>query len=354
MLLHSRECGGAETHALGLMSGLRREGHHVTYCGRTDSWLMKQAETRGIPVLHTRMRGTYDLVSLVRMVAYARKRRIDVIHGHLARGAFYARWVGKLSGKPSLVTAHATNTFKFMNGTDWIIAVSHAVRSSLAERGIGRDKTSVVFNGIPATPPRDGTHRAEMRRALGIGDSETAVCMVARFVQAKGHDVMVEALRILDEPRPRLIFIGRTGGDCFDRVSQLVHRYGLEPRVTFLGHRDDVMDILQAMDLFAAPSRREALGLSILEALAADLPVVASDIGGIPEIVKDGETGLLVPPNEPHALAGAISRVMHDASLASSLRRAGRELLDAKFSQDAMVRNTVAVYHRLIAATNGR
>ena len=338
-VLHSRGYGGAENHALVLMKGQQAAGHEVLYAGRRGCWLAQACEAHGIPVLPLRMAGLFDIVSHLTLRLQSRRWGADIIHGHLVRGAQYAGLASAKRGTPVAVcTAHATTAIKHMDRCAHIIAVSHAVERNLLAHHHKPSKVSVVYNGMPDVPRHD---RATLRRELGIPDHVHAVVNVGRFIHDKGQDLLVEAMRHCPEGM-HLHLIGDANTVYGRQVIQQAHDL---PQVHFLGYRDDVQRLLPAFDAYALSSRREALGLSIVEASAACLPIVATAVGGVPEVVVDGQTGLLVPTNQALALAQALIRLCDEPALAQH----ARERYLAQFTVNGMVQSTLDVYRHCLS-----
>jgi glycosyltransferase involved in cell wall biosynthesis len=188
-----------------------------------------------------------------------------------------------------------------------------------------------------------------VRAELCLGDEMTGI-IVARVDRMKGHECLLRALGRLRDAGLRLTLLVAGDGPERSNLETVAGQLRLGPEwVRFLGFRSDVSDLLCAADFFVLPSFTEGLPLSVLEAMAHRLPVVATPVGGIPEIVADGESGLLVPVNEPEALANAIARLAQDPSLRYALGEAGFRAARDRFSFDAMARQYEALYYRLLA-----
>jgi len=344
-VLHSHGYGGAENHALIMMRGQRARGHDVMYAGRRDSWLGQACQAEGLAVTDLRMAGLFDPVSHVKLWHLVRTWQPDIIHGHLIRGSSYAGLAGHLNKRPlAISTAHATTAVKHMQRCAHIIAVSGAVRDNLTRHGYPQDKTSVIYNGMPDGPAVD---RQALRRELGIDDDCFAIVNAGRFIRDKGQDLLVQAAMAQTDPKVRLYLIGDVATDFGRTVKALPQR---ADRVHYLGYRKDVQRILPAFDAYALASRREALGLSLIEAFAARLPVVATTVGGVPELVRHEQTGLQVPSDDAPALAQAITRLSQDAALATRLADAGRAFYAQHLTDTIMVDNTLALYARCLTS----
>lgn len=345
-VLHSHRAGGAERHLLQLMQGLSALGVDCIYAGPLDGWLGEQLTAAGFRCEHVAYHGRYDLVSLVRLVRLIRREKADLVHGHLTRGAFYAGWAARLASVPNVATAHSTNAGKHFGRAGRIIAVSDAVSRFLAGCGYPRAILRTVHHGVPDYAAQPRPPRDVLRASLKLDDAPV-LAMVARFLPAKGHDIALRALASLSDRRWTLVLAGALDTRRAEEMQQLAAQLGIESRVRFVGHRDDVASIYGCADILLAPSRREALSLTLLEAAAFALPIVATDVGGIGEAVANGETGLLVPSDNPVELAAAISTLLDDAALRVRMGQAGRQRYEQRFSLETMAQATLAVYREL-------
>jgi glycosyltransferase involved in cell wall biosynthesis len=228
-----------------------------------------------------------------------------------------------------------------------IIAVSEAVRQAVIGAGYPASGVSTIWNGMPDGPVDADANRAALRTELGIPPDQLAWVNTGRFNADKAQDLLAQAWLALPEPVKAtmgLYLIGDADNAYGREVRAVVAG---DPRARFLGYRNDVQRILPAFDAYALSSRREALGLSIIEAMAASLPVVAARVGGVPEVVADGETGCLVPANDAQALAAAMAR-LQDAALGRQWGLAGRERFLAHFTDRGMARAILDLYERLL------
>ncbi|EGJ09780.1 glycosyltransferase [Rubrivivax benzoatilyticus] len=337
-VLHSHGYGGAENHCLMLMRAQRAAGHEVEFAGPLDSWIGRACAEAGIPAHHVAMHGLYDLVSHWRLRRLVARLAPDIVHGHLIRGAAYAaRAQHGHRGCVAVCTAHATTARKHMGGCRHVIAVSAAVRDNVVSGGHAADAVSVVHHGVPDVRRPD---RAALRRELGVPEDAFAAVHVGRFVRDKGQDLLVEAFRRLP-PQLHLVMIGDPSTE-FGR--QVQAQAAGDPRLHFAGYRGDAPDLLAAFDAFVLPSRREALSLAIVEAMAAGLPVVAAAVGGVPEIVHDGDNGRLVQAEDPSALADALAALAATPTDAAAMGRRGRSRYEDAMTLEKMAERTIAVY----------
>ena len=287
-------------------------------------------------------------LKLSRILADVQPQFSDIVHAHGLRAAWVAALARRRRPFPLLFTAHnliepaasARLALSFISRhCTQIVAVSEAVAESLAVCGAPRSKIIVVPNGISAEYfSQAANSRAEARAAFSLPETAFVVAAAARFSREKGLDVLLQAGR----QRRAMTFLIAGDGPLFAALSQ-----DLPPNVKLLGRVDDVRPLLAAADVFAVPSRREGQGIAALEAMAAGVPVVASRVGGLSEMLSDGETALLVPPGDPEALAAALSRLQGDSRLRQKLAGNARPLVEAHFSLQAMLDTLTQIYQAI-------
>lgn len=348
-VLHSHGAGGAERHLLQLMQGLSSSGIECVYAGPLDGWLGQQLLTAGFRCTQISFTGFFDLLSLLRLIRLIRREKADIVHGHLTRGAYYSGLAAKFSGVVNIATAHSTNAGKWFGRAHRIIAVSDAVNRFLVQCGYSSEKIGTVHHGVPdySTLPRE--QRDALKVDLNINEGPI-LTMVARFMPAKGHDIALRALVTIKQKPWTLILAGSLETSYAKEMQALAQDLDIADRIRFIGHRDDVHNIYGCTDILLAPSRREALSLTLLEAAAFSLPIVATDVGGISEAVADGETGLLVASEKPQALADAITTLLEHTEVRHRMGRNGRQRYERLFTLQSMTNNTIAVYNSALSA----
>ncbi len=348
-VVHTQGYGGLERQVLSLSRGLRDAGHAVTLVLQEGSWLQRQAEAERLDWTSLRFRGLIDPVSHLRLRRLVRERGIDVVHGHSRRSAFYSALARGRGSCRSVATIHSLATWKGFQRNQRMIAVSEAVRDFLIQKGLPAARIERIYNGVDALPESCGDERVVARARLGIAPGRLAIGMVGRMVPHKGHDLLVRALSLLGAAGAsmELVLIGEATGTWPDELRQLIHRLGLEARVRLPGYRGKVASLLPGLDVFVQPSRSEALSLSLLEAMAAGLPVIAARTGGMPEVVEDGVNGLLFPSGDAHALAWQLKRLL-EPGLRQRLGQQARRTQRERFSARGMTEATVSLYRRLL------
>jgi glycosyltransferase involved in cell wall biosynthesis len=342
-VLHSKGYGGAENHALIQMQGQRAAGHQVAFAGLADSWLGRACKAAHIEVFNLRMAGIYDLWSMFKLQRIAKTWQADILHGHLIRGSHYVGRAGHMDRKPLAIgTAHATTARTHMQHCAHIIAVSGAVKTQLLQHGYPDSRVSVIWNGMPEGPVC--ADREALRAELGIAPGQHALVNAGRFIHDKGQDLLVQMMAKLPQPHVHLYLVGDASTDHGQAIQASAKA---DARIHFLGYRNDVQRILPAFDGYVLSSRREAMPLSLIEAMAARLPIVTTSVGGVPEVVQDGVSGLIVPPDDAPALTQAVARQLAHPDAARAMADAGHAHYLAHLTADTMVAHTLALYQGL-------
>ncbi len=357
--------GGSEISVLRLVSALDPARHLVRVAWlRGEPVLADDFRAAGVEVVPMGMRAKFDPACLMRLRRYVARERIDVVHTHMDVADFYGALAGRLGGARCVVaTKHAPDEFRTRRTwkrypflvlerlayemEDAVIVVSEGLASFLEKAvRLPRRKMVVIGHGI------DGVFsagpRPEARRAPGLPPFDPLLGAVGRLSPEKGHVVLLRALPqiVAAFPRAGLVLLG--DGRSRPELEAEAHRLGIADRIVFLGYRRDVPALLAALDLFVQPSLYEGFGISLLEAMAAGLPIVASRVGGIPELVQDGTTGLLVPPQDPTALASAAVRLLRDRDEAGRLGAAAALRARERYSLRAVAARVDGLYRDIL------
>lgn len=310
-------------------------------------------------------RGKWDPRALLDLVRLIRRYEIDIVHAAGVKGIFLGRAAARRTGAAAVVHLHDIQPANLPLMTalrctsDWshrVLAVSDAVaRFAVDVFGERSERVEVLYNGLNVSEfaRPEPSARKRLREQWGVPADAPLAAVTGRLVPIKGHDVLLRAWPgVLERlPGARLIMVG--DGPERPRLESLVRDLELDGTVRFVGWRQDIPEVLAAADVVVQPSLAEGLGYSILEAMAAGRPVVASAVGGMTEVVADGRSGLLVPPSDPAALADAVSRVLEDPALAERLVAAGR-VRAGEFSNDAHVRRLEELYLEIASQRQDR
>jgi glycosyltransferase involved in cell wall biosynthesis len=328
---------GAILHCLLLSRELARRGHRVTLVCRPGAWIASQAAAPRIEVVPSDLH-RWPTDELRRLALVVRRQRIDVIHTHTSRANFFGILLRWLSGTPSVATAHSHHIQLHWMFNDRVIAVSEATRRFQRRWNLvpaGRIETIHNFIDCRRLAALPADARSQARRSLGIAADTPLVGVTGQIIRRKGLIHLVRALPKIAAgvPNVRLLVVGgREHGPYASSVRAAAERLGVADRITWTGHRDDARELLAALDLFVLPSLEESVPLVILEAMALGLAVVASSVGGIPECVLPGRTGILAPPARSDALAGAVLELLGDSARRRRLGEAGRRRVQEQFA----------------------
>lgn len=354
---------GGEQQVLYLARGLRDSGVAQVFVCQPAGELAERLEAEGFDVLRRRMGSYTDLLSSRFVAREARSFRADILHLHTANahavGVRAARWAGR--PRPRTVIARRVaysifrhsffglNRIKYTRGVDRILCITEAVKQVLLDDGLAPERLVVVPSGIDPERFHDVPDRGKAIRAeLGIPQGAWIVGAVGALTPEKGHTHLLAAAALLaDTPLDlHVVLVGK--GPLRAELTAQAGRLGLVERVHFAGFRDDVPSWLQWFDVLAFPSLIEGMGTTVLDALCLAKPVVASRTGGIPEVIRSEQEGLLVEPGDPEGLSAALERLHGDPALARRLGQAGRaRVLDA-FTWQATVKGTLAAYEALL------
>jgi glycosyltransferase involved in cell wall biosynthesis len=363
--------GGAERLLVDIARGLDgRRFTSIVCCIQDRGELAAELEAAGIAVFCLeRMRGKrFDWRAIGELARLMREQRIDLVHSHLYHANLYARLAARRARVPAIATVHNTYVKSKLHrellnrwlarGSAKVIAVSEDVRKDLlAHDRIPADKIAVIHNGIDVSRVDTPLSRAEARERLGLAGDVIALGCVARLEEQKGHRFLLEALALLNDPRRgparfRAVLVG--DGRLRAELEQRAAALGVRDSATFLGTRRDVAEILRALDICVMPSLWEGLSVAMLEAMAAGLPLVTSDVSGASQVVGDNEYGLKVPAADAAALAGAIAGLADAPERRRALGAAARERVLQHFSARAMLAELSRLYEEVSSSPDGR
>lgn len=349
--------GGAQEHVTNLVGRLDHDFYDVSIVSLSPGSAVRKLQRMGFEV--TVIDEPDDAIATGILAAYLADARADVVHNHMYR----AEVVGTKAAialataghrRPFVVsTVHSSRVRsaedqeelrRLTPSMDRLIVVSRAIDAKVEEEGRHGAERVLIYNGVDLERYDHQEPCCTLREEYQMEPGSPIVGVVGRLELEKGHPTLLEAWPLVLEqvPGAYLLIVGE--GSRQDALHQIARDQGVERHVIFTGRRDDIPAITAALDVAVLPSYREAQGLTILEAMAMSRPVVASNVGGIPEMVQDGVTGLLVPPHDPPALAAAIVRLLEDHQLADTIARAGHDLVHDKFCVQLMVNAVQELY----------
>jgi glycosyltransferase involved in cell wall biosynthesis len=356
------DVGGAEQLILATAPRLVARGFDVRAAAlKGPGPMMAELEAAGIPCTALGAASRFDAGVLFALAGLLRRERIDILHTHLFLANVAGRIAGRLAGVPIIVSAHH-DTDVWMGPhhrlierltarlADRVTACSDPVRDWAVGRiGLPEERVLTLRNAIAPLAPVGAEERAAARAGLRLGPDDLAVGTLGRLHEPKkGLAVFLDAATRIAAAEPRARFVIAGDGPARRALEARAGAAGLAGRVRFAGERRDINRLLAAYDLFVQPSLWEGFGLTVIEAMAMERPVVATAVGGLPAIVRDGAGGLLVPPGDAGALAAAVIGLIGDPERRALLGRAGRARALSEFDIDRLVAETAGLYRDLL------
>lgn len=316
------------------------------------------AETarENVKLLHTvPMRGDLDILFIPRLFKFIREVKPNIIHLHSRRGADILGGIAaRISGTPSILTRRVDNPenrlwtrikYRFYNR---IITISDGIREVLVNEGVPHNKITCVRSAVDISQYQKPCDRSLFTSAFGVAESTITCGVVAQFIDRKGHRYLLEAIPAILSAFPDTHFLLFGKGPLEKELRDICRRLGIAEKVTFTGFREDLDNILGCLDILIHPALMEGLGVSLLQAAAAGVPIVGTRVGGIPEIVLDGVNGLLIPPSDASSITDAVKKIIGNRDLAGQMADAGRKITKDHFSIEAMVEGNLQVYREIM------
>lgn len=350
----SKGWGGQENRTLNELMCMRKLGHRVAVICQPGARLAGRAREVGIEVFEVPMRGALDIPAILSMRRIFKRLGVDIVNTHSGRDTQLAGLAARSCGRrrPRIVrTRHLilpiTSQFSYSVLPDQVVAVSCAVADYLVSAGVPREMVSVVPTGIDLAPYQMDAV-GELRTELGLASDVPLIGTVAILRKKKGHAELLEAAaRVLGRfPEAHFVFAG--DGPQMENLRRRIGELDLGAHIHMLGLRRDVVNVLKSLDIFVLPTYQEALGTAFIEAAATGCPAIGTSIDGVPEVVRAGETGLLVPAKDSAALAEAICELLAAPERRKSMGRAAQSFVCRHFSRDAMAEGMLALYAKLL------
>ncbi len=351
-----KEWRGGQRQSFFLSKALKRRGLPFVFVVQPESPLHKKALEEDLPILPIHIKNEFDLGAVFRLARAMKRQKCVLAHFHDAHSVSIGSMAASLAKVPMRVISRRVdfplkrNYFskrKYKKNVDAIIAISKGVKDVLVEGGINPKRIKVIPSGVDFTPYQEAVSSDYLRRELSFAPDDFLVGIVAHLADHKGHRYLIQATKALKEHSSKIKVIIVGGGPLYMELNKQAEESDVKDIVFFLGFREDVPQILSSLDLFVLSSYLEGMGSSILDAMACRLPVVATKVGGIPEVVIHGKTGLLVSPRNPSALAKAILKLYDNRELAARFGQTGYEVVHEKFSAESMAEKIILLYENL-------
>lgn len=300
-----------------------------------------------------------DLKNVVEYIKLFKKEKPNIIHTH---ASLSARIAGKILGIKVVFTRHwvgITNVSgfaKFINNflCDGGIGVSNAAKTAIISTGVKERKTSVIYNGVTPLEILQGKDKNIVKKKLGIenADNQVILGIAARLEEVKGHIYLLAAMSKVVQNHPNVILLIAGDGSLEDMLKEKTAELGIEKNVKFLGFYNNMTEFMNVIDMHILSSLEEAFPLSLLEAMSVKTPCIATNVGGIPEIIIDGETGVLAESKNPESLENAIKKLLENKELLEKISEKAYTELNKKFSPEIMAKETELFYKNTILKEN--
>ena len=363
----SLNTGGLERVVINLLKGMDQNVYNLYLCCLEEPGiLIHEAEKIGVKVLTlNKKKAGIDYKSIFNLAKALKEYKIDIVHTHNPGSHFYGAIAGKIAKVPVIInTKHGRNPSysrwnliqkKLLSYiTDKIVAVSEDARKMAIEiEKIPHRKVTTILNCIDIDKYNVKVDKELKRQELGISKDDFVIGIVARLSPEKDHNTLLDAFRhVLDKSgqNVKLVIVG--DGILKEELKQKSRILSITDNTIFLGERHDVPELLATFDLFVLPSLTEGISLTLLEAMSAGLPIVATNVGGNPEIVIDNKSGMIVPPQNINSMANAIIRIMSDKDTAKQMGLAGKIRAQERFSIEAMVSQYEQLYRDILNLKN--
>ena len=351
--------GGAERVISNLAASLDPQRYRAILCLFRPGWLQERSASRGIRTFIIPTHGMTDWRWALQFQRLLQQERVNLIHAHELDANVQGAFVAALSGIPLVATVHGKNYFweklrrrlayRWVSRKATMVAVSEDLKQFIVEKvGISSSLVKVLYNGVDMLPQCTPAEVVECRKELGLPEDHQIVGVVGNLYPVKGHQYLIKAIPAVLKKCPNTSFVFAGRGQLESELKEQVRQFGVGERVFFLGLRQDIPRILAMLDVFVLPSLSEGLSMAILEAMVAGKPVVATQVGGNPELVLHGETGFLVPPRDSQALASSLVTLLTNRQQAAQFAEKGKCRAEGQFSLRTMVCTYQLLYDKCL------
>lgn len=340
-IISTNGVNGAVMHGTMVARELARRGHRMTVVCLPDSWCSQKMRCEPVRIVESNLH-RWPLNQLMRIGRLSLRYGVDVIHTHLSRANFFGQALSWITGIPCVASAQSHCIQLNWMFHDGVIAASEATaRFQRTYNLVRATRLEMVHNFVDHRRFADNSAapRSKIRSAFGIQAQCPVIGIVGDIIPRKGLIYLVNSLKQIKGvvPEVRLLVVGNGPSDYIRKVNAKADRLGVSSSILWAGHRTDIPEILSALDLFVLPSVGEPFGIAVIEAMAAGLPVVATSVGGLPEVVVPYETGFLVPPANHRAISTAIITLLKDKDLRRRFGESGRKRVLKNFSVETQL-----------------
>ncbi len=348
--------GGQENRTMNELLTMRERGHQLAVLSRPGARIIERAREQGFETFAVDMRGAIDLPAIFRLRSAIKRFRADIVNTHSGRDTQLAGMAARtLFNRPCIVrTRHLalpiTSKFTYSVLPDHVVTVSKFVENYLVKAGVPGEGITTIPTGVDFSRYDRSAVQGNLRDELGLPADALLVGTVAILRAKKGHAEILDAAPEVLKRFPKAHFVFAGDGPQTENLKARIAAEGLGDRIHLLGLRRDVTNVLASLDVFVLPTHQEALGTAFIEAGAMGLPAVATNVDGVPEVILDGRSGLLVPPHDGKALIEPICRLLGDPMLRKSMGANAGEFVRRKFSREVMAQGMERLYAQLLDA----
>lgn len=350
-VVFSLKCGGLEKMVIDLVSELNKRGYNNSICCLdNEGELLELTTERGIDVFFMNRQNGFDWKLIFKLAKILRKSNVDVVHTHNMGPLFYGSLAAKIANVPVIINTRHGREKKSLYSWVWNINNKVVVISDDAKREmhkynhIKKSRSVVIYNGVDLNKYSFDNYKSNVRKELNLDEDTYIVGTVARLSEEKDQITLINTFYDVAKviSKVRLVLIG--DGPLRNKLEEYAIGLNLRDKVLFLGFRKNIPMLLSGFDVFVLSSLTEGLSLTLLEAMAAKKPIVATNVGGNPEVVVEGITGFLVPPKDTDKMSEAIITLLKNSELRKKMGEAGRKRVEDKFSLDIMVSEYIKTY----------
>ena len=370
LVIGGGEKGGSRNHIITLAEGLRKKGVLVELICFLEDIVAETARAHNIPVKVFPMKSIIDLRVLKQFQVYINKKTPHLLHTHGVRANFIGRLAGRNAGIPIVTTVHSSIYHDYSKRlkrvlyqriekltrpfTNRFIAVAESLRKELISDGVRSDRIEVVYNGLSPDFIIDQPVVPFLRAELGIAENIPILITVGRIEEVKNQAMLLQVFATLKQNN--IDFHGVIVGDgpLLSELQEQARKLEIDHIVHFLGFRKDIFELLSEANLFILTSRMEGLPITLLESMAANTPIIATNVGGMPEVVRLAQNGYIVPVDDVEQFAARIQEILVQPELNRQLAEKGRSALQTHFAADKFIEKTIAVYQIVIAKQRKR
>ena len=359
-LIETKGPGGAETVYIQIIKGMAERGYRSFPCITGPGWVESTLKELGFYPTIISTKGSFDFKFLSSLVQFIKDKKIDLIHSHLLGANLYASLAGIITRKPVISTFHGIvdigrnqGTLNFLKGkiisfgSSKIVCVSKSLQKKLVSEGWAqRNKTKVIYNGVDLK--KFSRNRKNINKcSLGFKEADILIGTIGNIRPTKGHRYFIESAALVRKKFPNIkyLIVGHASDEDQKKLFTVIESLNLKNTVYFWGFQKDVTNILANLDVFVVPSTSEGFSIATIEAMAMEIPVIATRCGGPQEIITNGKNGLLVPPANSKALANAIIHILSTPELSSKFIQEGKKTAQ-RFSLDAMLSKYDSLYKK--------